>query len=100
MAKYGGRLYLASSRKRYLEMVDVQVNKGRALGYLAGSMGISANEVLAIGDSMNDVDMLEYAGIGVAMGNANEKVKAVADFITLLNTEDGVAFAVEKFVLD
>jgi hypothetical protein len=98
--KYGGRLYLASSRKRYLEMVDVRVNKGRALGYLAGSLGISANEVLAIGDSMNDVDMLEYAGIGVAMGNANDKVKAVADFITLRNTEDGVASAVEKFVLN
>lgn len=98
-AKYNGRLYLASSKRRYLEMVDARVNKGQALGFLAGLLGVAQSEVLAIGDSMNDVDMLEYAGIGVAMGNANPRVKAAADFVTLRNSEDGVAAAVEKFVL-
>ena len=98
--RYGDRLYLASSKKRYLEMVDARVNKGEALSFLAGMLGIEQNEVMAIGDSMNDVDMIEYAGVGVAMGNANVTVRASADFISATNAEDGVAVAIEKFVLD
>jgi hypothetical protein len=97
-ANYAGGLYLAPSKHRYLEIVDARVNKGRALGLLAGMLDIDASAVLAIGDSMNDVDMLEFAGIGVAMGNANAKVKSVADFVTSSNAEDGVAAAVEKFI--
>ncbi|WP_312974289.1 HAD hydrolase family protein, partial [Atlantibacter hermannii] len=54
---------------------------------------------MAIGDQENDIAMLEYAGIGVAMGNAIDSVKAVADFETKTNLEDGVAYAIEKFVL-
>ena len=98
-ARYDGRLYLASSKKRYLEMVDARVNKGQALDFLAGRLGILQHEVMAIGDSMNDLDMIQYAGIGVAMGNANPTVRAAADFVTLGNSEDGVAAAVEKFAL-
>ena len=98
-ARFNGRLYLASSKKRYLEMVDARVNKGQALAFLAGMLGINQQEVMAIGDSMNDLDMIEYAGVGVAMGNANVKVQAAADFVTLGNAEDGVAAAVEKYVL-
>ena len=98
--RYGDRLYLASSKKRYLEMVDVRVNKGESLAFLAEMLGIAQEEVMAIGDSMNDVDMIEYAGCGVAMGNANATVRAAADFITATNSEDGVAVAIEKFVLD
>ena len=75
------------------------MNKGQALAFLAGMLGINQQEVMAIGDSMNDLDMIEYAGVGVAMGNANVKVQAAADFVTLGNAEDGVAAAVEKFVL-
>ena len=100
LTKYwGARLYMASSKTRYLELVDSGVNKGEALGHLARSLGVQQSEVLAIGDSMNDVDMIKYAGIGVAMGNANEKVRAAADFVTSSNSEDGVAAAIEKFVL-
>ena len=80
-------------------MVDARVNKGQALAFLAGMLGVDQQEVMAIGDSMNDLDMIEYAGIGVAMGNANAKVRAAADFVTLGNAEDGVAAAVEKYVL-
>jgi Cof subfamily protein (haloacid dehalogenase superfamily) len=98
-ARYDGRLYLASSKKRYLEMVDARVNKGQALDFLAGRLGILQSEVMAIGDSMNDLDMIEYAGVGVAMGNANPTVRAAADFVTLGNAADGVAVAVEKFAL-
>ena len=96
---WGDRLYMASSKTRYLELVDSGVNKGEALGHLAAGLGIRQEDVLAIGDSMNDVDMIEYAGVGVAMGNANEKVRAAANFVTLSNAEDGVAAAIEKFVL-
>ena len=98
--RYGDRLYLASSKKRYLEMVDVLVNKGEAVAFLAEQLGIAQEEVMAIGDSMNDLDMIEYAGCGVAMGNANPAVQAAADFVTEPNTADGVAVAIEKFVLD
>lgn len=99
-ARFGDRLYLASSKKRYLEMVDIRVNKGEALDFLAKRLGIAQNEVMAIGDSMNDVDMIQYAGCGVAMGNANATVRAAADYITSANTEDGVAAAIEKIILD
>lgn len=98
-ALYGERLYLASSKKRYLEMVDIRVNKGEAVAFLAQRLGIDQSQVMAIGDSMNDVDMIEFAGCGVAMGNAQAKVQAAADFVTAANTADGVAMAIEKFVL-
>ena len=98
-SRYGDRLYLASSKKRYLEMVDIQVNKGEAVAFLAKQLGIAKDQVMAIGDSMNDVDMIEFAGCGVAMGNAHTAVQAAADFITTANTADGVAVAIEKFVL-
>ena len=97
-SRYAGRLYVAASKQRYLELVDARVNKGRALEFLAGSLGIHQQEVMAIGDSMNDLDMIQYAGIGVAMGNANPAVKEVADFVTRSNVQDGVAAAVEKFL--
>jgi len=97
--RWGDHLCLASSRTRYLEMVDVVVNKGEALAFLAGSLGIAQSEVMAIGDGMNDVAMIEYAGCGVAMGNAKAAVQAAADYVTLDNSQDGVAAAIEKFVL-
>ena len=54
---------------------------------------------MACGDSHNDMAMIQAAGLGVAMGNAEEEVKAIADFVTLSNLEDGVAFAVKRFVM-
>ena len=66
---------------------------------LAESLGIKREEVIAIGDAGNDLHMIEYAGLGVAMGNAFEEVKEKANFITKSNEEDGVAFVFEKFVL-
>ncbi|MBL1167173.1 sugar-phosphatase, partial [Escherichia coli] len=56
--------------------------------------------VMTLGDQANDTAMIEYAGVGVAMGNAIEELKAVAQFVTTTNTEDGVARAIEKFVLN
>lgn len=84
----------------YLEVLHPQASKGHAVAKLAELLGLTAAEVMCIGDQENDRDMIEYAGIGVAMGNATEEIKAIANFITTSNNEDGVAVAVEKYVLN
>lgn len=84
----------------FLEILDKRVNKGEGVKFLAEKLGIERKNVMTLGDQENDIAMLEYAGIGVAMGNALDSVKAVSQFVTTTNTEDGVAFAVNKFVLD
>lgn len=66
---------------------------------LAEYLGLTAENVMAIGNHENDLVMIGYAGAGVAMGNAIDEVKAISQFVTHPNTEDGVAYAIEKFVL-
>jgi hypothetical protein len=75
------------------------VSKGRALEALASYLGISLAEVMAIGDGINDIPLLSVAGLAIAMGNAPDEVKAVADYITLDVDHSGVAAAIEKFLL-
>lgn len=75
----------------YFEILNKEASKGNALAKLADHLGIAQEEVMAIGDNENDLTMIEYAGIGVAMGNATANVKAAADVITTSNDEDGVA---------
>lgn len=72
-------------------------SKGNALEHLCGLLGVEAGQVMAIGDNENDSSMLAFAGLGVAMGNAPEHVKAAADFVTKTNVEDGVAWALGRF---
>lgn len=67
---------------------------------IAKYYNIERNEVMAIGDWDNDIPMIEYAGFGVAMGNASDGLKERADFITKSNEENGVAYALQKFILD
>jgi Cof subfamily protein (haloacid dehalogenase superfamily) len=97
---FGDKVYAAASKAFYLEMTNPTVNKGIALDFLAGRLGIRQEEVMAIGDSVNDLDMLAYAGLGVAMGNASPAVKAAANVVTGANDADGVAEAIEKYVLN
>lgn len=97
--EFAGEIFAATSKSTYLELTHPSVNKGHALGLLAESLNISREEVMAIGDSNNDVPMLQYAGFGVAMGNATEKIKAVAKAVTGHNNAHGVAEAIEKYVL-
>ena len=80
----------------FLEILNKEASKGQALKHLTNLLGLSAAEVMAIGDNENDIDMIEYAGIGVAMGNAVPKVKAVANVITGTNAEDGVASIIRE----
>ncbi len=95
----GGRIFTATSKPTYLELTHPDVNKGRALALLGEHLGVARDEIMAIGDSNNDYAMLEYAGLGVAMGNASARVKGVAQFVTGDNDASGVAQAIERFVL-
>jgi len=92
-------VHFFTSSPDFLEIVDSRVSKATALQFLGEYHGISPAEMIAIGDGMNDISMLEYAGLAIAMENAPDAVKAVADWITRSNTEDGVAYALEKYVL-
>ncbi|QSX08268.1 HAD family phosphatase [Alkalibacter rhizosphaerae] len=82
----------------FLEFVDRQASKAIAIDVLVRKYGIKREEVMAIGDSYNDASMLEYAGLGVAMGNAPEKIKRLADVVTTGCDEEGVAHAIEKYI--
>lgn len=83
----------------YFEVLNKQASKGNAVRLLADYLGINQEEVMAIGDQENDATMIEYAGMGVAMGNATPAIKALANVETLSNDEDGVAHIIEKFAL-
>ena len=95
----GDKLSVFRSEPYFLEVMPEGLNKASALAMLLEHIGCSREELIACGDGFNDVHMIEYAGLGVAMDNAREPVKAVADFVTLSNDEDGVAYVVEKFML-
>lgn len=82
-----------------LEVLPLGASKGAGLKQLLDILHIDSANVMAVGDGENDIEMLEMAGFGVAMGNAMPKLKAVADYITASNEEDGLALAIEKFVL-
>ncbi|MDX2162751.1 MAG: HAD family hydrolase [bacterium] len=82
-----------------LEVLPPGVSKGSALKMITKDMRIPADSVLAIGDAENDIEMLEFAGIGVAMGQAEQAVKDKANYVAPTHDEDGVADAIEKFVL-
>ena len=73
--------------------------KASALSRLAEILDIQPSEIMAMGDANNDIEMLQFAGLGVAMGNASDYVKSLADSITSSNEEDGVARAIEKYIL-
>lgn len=90
---------LMKSAPCYLEILNKQGNKGVGVKMLADKLALSRDEIMAIGDQENDLAMLSFAGIGVAMGNGIEAVKAISQFVTKTNMEDGVAHAIEKFVL-
>lgn len=97
--RFGSQLFVAISKPTYLEIVNPVVNKGTALAFLAERLGIQREQVMAVGDSFNDLDMIEYAGWGVAMGNAPNPVKQRAQAVVSDNANDGVAEAFEQFVL-
>jgi Cof subfamily protein (haloacid dehalogenase superfamily) len=100
-ARYSpAELYLTKSVATFFEATNPLVNKGTAVQYLAEELlGLQPHEVLAIGDNFNDVEMLEYAGIGMAMGNAPKPVQAIADWIAPDVESDGAAIALQNLFL-
>lgn len=81
----------------YLEIIPSSINKGKALLDVCSRLGIDPADTAAFGDSENDIPMIKAAGCGIAMGNAEEVVKAAADKITLSNNSDGIAYALKEF---
>lgn len=87
------------SEPYFLELVPLGIDKARSIAVLSEKLGITREEVAAMGDGYNDLSMIKYAGLGIAMDNAQEPVKAAADYIAPSNDEDGVAIAVERYFL-
>ncbi len=90
----------SSSWANNIEAMSKNVSKGEALKELCHRLNVKSSEVIAIGDSENDLSMLKFAGLGVSMGNGDEKIKLKADYITDTNDKDGVAKVIENFVLE
>jgi len=93
------RFAVLKSARFFLEVFDHRAGKGPGLEKLAAHLGVDRANVMALGDQENDLTMLQFAGTSVAMGNAIPAVKAQAGFETGTNAEDGVALAIERFVL-
>ena len=93
-------LYLTTSVATFFEATNPLVNKGTAVRYLAEEMlGLNAANVMTIGDNFNDLEMLQYAGVGVAMGNAPADVQAIANWVAPTVEQDGAAVAIKTFIL-
>ena len=89
---------VCSSERDNIDIMPAGQSKGKALERLCKDLAIPSEKVLAIGDGENDLDMIEFAGCGVAMGNAMDVVKKAANYVAPTNDEDGAAEAIEKFV--
>ena len=95
---YEGKLSIYRSEPFFLEILPLGIEKANRLEYLLNYLGLRKEELMVCGDGYNDLSMIKYAGLGVAMSNAQDVVKEAADYITLSNEEDGVAAAVKKFI--
>lgn len=98
--KFHGYLNIYKSEPYFLEVMPQNIDKAYSLQKLLSSLGLTADEMICCGDGFNDLSMIQYAGLGVAMENAQDLIKVHADFITKSNDEDGVLHVIEKFMLD
>jgi Cof subfamily protein (haloacid dehalogenase superfamily) len=96
---FAGQMHFVRSYPRFVEGIPLGVSKGHALARLADHLGLSLGETIGIGDNDNDLELVERAGLGVAMGNASPAVKAAADYIAPPVDEEGVFEVIERFVL-
>lgn len=90
---------LTKSFSNNIEVMNIEASKGEALKFLGEKLNVPRDQIIAVGDNENDLTMIQYAGLGVAMGNGEEIVKDSADYVTLNNDEDGIAKVIEKFIL-
>ena len=96
--RFDGRLYISKSLPFFLEFASPEVTKASGLQFLADHLGFAAERTVAFGDGENDVELIEWAGYGVAVDNAHERVKAVADFVCPRVDEEGVAQVLEAYL--
>ncbi len=92
-----GQMNVFRSEPFFLELVPQGIDKAKSLAVLLEEIHLQREDMIAVGDGFNDLSMIRFAGLGVAMANAQEVVKQEADYITLSNEEDGVAAVVERF---
>lgn len=97
--KYHQYLNIFRSEPFFLEIMPKGIDKAHSLLKLLSSIGITEEEMICCGDGFNDISMIEVAGLGVAMENAQDKVKEAADYITLSNDDDGILHVINKFIL-
>jgi len=93
---FGDRVNIFKSQPKYVEVMNREASKTKAMQFIMEMYGLKQEEVIAIGDNYNDKGMIEFAGLGIAMGNAPEEIKAVADMVTDTNNQDGVARVLDK----
>ena len=98
-AAFAGRLQIVRSHSLFVEAIPLGVSKGRAMAWLAAHLGIPQAATIAVGDNENDLPMIEWAGLGVAMADAPPEVKAAADWIAPSVVEDGVVAVIERFIM-
>jgi Cof subfamily protein (haloacid dehalogenase superfamily) len=94
---YNGRLNIYPSKPTYLEVMETGGSKSNAVKFISERLGLQPSEIIAMGDNYNDREMIQFAGMGVAMGNAPDEIRAAADYVTDTNNNDGVRKALEKF---
>lgn len=94
-----GKAGVFRSEPFFLEIVPMGIDKGKGLSILLDKIGMKKSELIAFGDGYNDTSMLQFAGMGIAMGNAAAEIKQAADIVTLSNNDDGVAIALEKLII-
>lgn len=97
--RFMGRLSVYRSEPFFIEVMARGVNKADAIAGLLERLGLEREDTIACGDGLNDLSMIRYAGLGVAMGNAQQSVKDAADIVTLSNDEDGLVPVIEKYIL-
>ena len=97
--RFMNRLSIYRSEPYFIEVMPRGVNKASAIAGLLERLGLEREDTIACGDGLNDLSMIRYAGLGVAMGNAQPEVKAAADVVTLTNDEDGIVPIIEKYIL-
>lgn len=98
-ARFGGQATIVQSQTYYLDVTATAANKGDGIAALAHAIGVPLDKTIAIGDQANDLAMFARAGRAIAMGNATDAVKAEADDVTTANDQDGVAHAIDRFIL-
>jgi len=98
LEKFGDRFSICRSMPFFLEVMPNGINKALSLGRLLNKLDLTPDDLVACGDGFNDIEMIKYAGFGVAMGNAVDEVKAVADFVTKSNDENGIVCVLEKIM--